>query len=80
MGLEIKNKFDIINLVVQYSSYIAYYKGGAKNPLKGISMKFLVYARIAKFVCIQGVKKLGDHIMAYMAKSSFRGDLRIFSR
>ena len=62
--------------MVHYSSYIAYYKGGAKNPLKGVSMKFFVCARTAKFACFQGVKKLGDYIMAYIAKSWFRGDLK----
>lgn len=53
-------------MVVHYSSHIIYYEGGAKNPLKGTSMKFLVYARNASFVCIQGVKKLGEYIMAYI--------------
>ena len=43
-------------MLVQYSSDIAYYEGGAKNPLKGTSLKFLVNARNASFVCFQGVR------------------------
>ena len=53
-------------MMVHYSSNIVYYEGGAKNPLKGTSLKFLVYARNASFVCIQGVKKLGEYVMAYI--------------
>ena len=59
-------KYVIILLVVHYSSYTSYYEGGAKNPLKGTSMKFLVYARNASFVCLQGVKILGNYVMAYV--------------
>ena len=51
--------------MVHYSSRTSYCEGGAKNPLKGIPMKFLVCARNASFVCEQGVKRLGNCIMAY---------------
>ena len=57
--------------MVHYSSNIVYYEGGAKNPLKGTSLKFLVYARNASFVCIQGVKRLGRYVMAYIVNPSF---------
>ena len=43
-------------MVVHYSSYTVYYEGGAKNPLKGTSLKFLVDARNASFVCFQEVR------------------------
>ena len=56
----------ILISVVHYSSYTIYCEGGAKNPLKGVSMKFLVYARNASFVCLQGVRLLGDYVMAYI--------------
>ena len=53
-----KNKFGIkcykcynIKMMVHYSSRTKLYEGGAKNPLKGIPMKLLVYARNASFVC-----------------------------
>lgn len=52
--------------MVHYSSRTKVYEGGAKNPLKGTSLKFLAYARNASFVCIQGVKRLGEYIMAYI--------------
>lgn len=51
--------------MVHYSSNTQSYEGGAKNPLKGTSLKFLVYARVAKLVCFQGVKILGTFVMAY---------------
>ena len=37
-------------LMVHYSSHTLFYEGGAKNPLKGTSVKFLVFARNASFV------------------------------
>ena len=53
-----KNKFGIkcykcynIKMMVHYSSRTKLYEGGAKNPLKGTSLKFLVCARNASFVC-----------------------------
>ena len=64
-------------MVVHYSSYTSYYEGGAKNPLKGTSMKFLVYARNASFVCLQGVKILGDYVMAYISNSLLSRRLEI---
>ncbi len=42
--------------MVHYSSHINYYEGGAKNPLKGISMKFLVSAQDAQFRVFSGSK------------------------
>ena len=39
-------------MMVHYSSHTIYYEGGAKNPLKGASMKFLIYAQNASFACI----------------------------
>ena len=57
-------KYAIIITMVHYSSCTIYYEGGAKNPLKGTSLKFFGYARNASFVCIQGVKKVGYYIMA----------------
>ena len=52
--------------MVHYSSHTNFCEGGAKNPLKGTSLKFLVCARNASFVCIQGVKRLGKYVMAYI--------------
>ena len=66
-------------MVVHYSSYTSYYEGGAKNPLKGTSMKFLVYARNASFVCLQGVKILGSYVMAYITTPYYRGGLDFIS-
>ena len=57
--------------MVHYSSRTVYYEGGAKNPLKGTSLKFLVYARNASFVCIQGVKELGYYVVAYIRFPNF---------
>jgi len=49
-----KNKFGIkcynIKMMVHYSSRTKLYEGGAKNPLKGTSLKFLDFARNASFV------------------------------
>ena len=42
--------------MVHYPSHTSYYEGGAKNPLKGISMKFLVCAQNASFACVLGVR------------------------
>ena len=52
--------------MVHYSSHAKLCEGGAKNPLKGTSLKFLVCARVARLVCVQGVKELGYYIMAYI--------------
>ena len=61
--------------MVHYSSYTVLYEGGAKNPLKGTSLKFLVYARDASFACLQGVKILGNYVMAYIIIPYCRGGL-----
>ena len=42
--------------MVHYSSDAIYYEGGAKNPLKGVSMKFLVCAYNASYACVLGVR------------------------
>ena len=57
--------------MVHYSSAYNYCEGGAKNPLKGTPLKFLVYARNASFACGQGVKNLGKDIMAYVFNPIF---------
>ena len=49
----------IMQMMVHYSSAYTYCEGGAKNPLKGTSLKFLALARNASFACGQGVKNLG---------------------
>ena len=63
--------YDIIFKMVHYSSRSTCCEGGPKNPLKGVSMKFLIYAQNASFVCIWGVKKLGKDIMAYITAPDF---------
>ena len=43
--------------MVHYPSCTNFYEGGAKNPLKGTPMKFLVYARNAQFCVFSGSKE-----------------------
>ena len=43
-------------MMVHYSSCTVYYEGGAKNPLKGTSLKFLVYAQYAQLCVFSGSK------------------------
>jgi len=43
--------------MVHYSSCANFYEGGAKNPLKGTPMKFLVRARNAQFCVCSGSKE-----------------------
>ena len=43
--------------MVHYSSYAIYYEGGAKNPLNGTSLKFLVGARYAQLCVLSGSKE-----------------------
>ena len=62
--------------MVHYSSDIVYYEGGAKNPLKGKSLKFLVCAQNAQFRVRSGSKKLGIFVMAYKVYPYFRGGLQ----
>ena len=57
--------------MVHYPSAYTYCEGGAKNPLKGISLKFLVCAQNASFACKQGVKKIGNYVMAYIVSPIF---------
>ena len=66
--------------VVHYSSYIIYYEGGAKNPLKGTSLKFLVRAQNAQLCVHSGSKESraicnGIHIY----RPYFRGGLNRFN-
>ncbi len=61
---------DIISLVIIAKSgavflvRAAFFEGGAKNPLKGISMKFLVLAYNAQFWVCAGSKGDGAAAMA----------------
>ena len=52
--------------MVHYSSNLDYYEGGAKNPLKGTSMKLVINARNAQFCVLVGRKNVGTYIMAYI--------------
>jgi len=63
--------------MVHYSSNFDYYEGGAKNPLKGISMKLVINARNAQFCVLVGRKKLGWYIMAYIGIPNFVWDLKL---
>jgi len=54
-----KNEYDIITQMVHYSSHTFYYEGGAKNPLKGTSLKLCIFARNASFVYLYKGKKVG---------------------
>ena len=68
--------YAIINFVVHYSSNIVYYEGGAKNPLKSISMKFLDYARNAQFGVFSGSKDFRDTRNGICVYPYYRGDLK----
>ena len=52
--------------MVHYSSNFDYYEGGAKNPLKGTSMKLVINARNAQFCVLVGRMNIGRYIMAYI--------------
>ena len=61
--------------MVHYSSHTGVYEGGAKNTLKGISMKFLECARNSQVCVCLGSKEVrvvcsGIHIIPW-----FRGGL-----
>ena len=43
--------------MVHYSSHAMFYEGGAKNPLKGTSLKFLVRAQNAQLCVHSGSKE-----------------------
>lgn len=65
----------ILTLMVHYSSCTVYYEGGAKNPLKGTSLKFFVNAQNAQLCVLSGSKEVrvicnGIHVIPF-----FRGDL-----
>jgi hypothetical protein len=47
-----------ICMMVHYSSCTVYYEGGAKNPLKGTSLKFLVNAQNAQLCVVSGRKEI----------------------
>lgn len=57
--------------MVHYSSNSSYYEGGAKNPLKGTSMKLVMNARNAQFCVFVGRKDIGTYIMAYIFTPMF---------
>lgn len=50
--------------MAQYPSQNPYFEGGAKNPLKGTSMKFLVSAADAQSGVGAGSKEEGRSTMA----------------
>jgi hypothetical protein len=52
--------------MVHYSSCTIHYEGGAKNPLKDISLKFFINARYAQFCVFLESKILGYDITAYI--------------
>ena len=54
-----KIEYDIITRMVHYSSRTIYYEGGAKNPLKGTSLKLCIFARNASFVYLYKGKRVG---------------------
>lgn len=64
--------------MVHYSSYTVYYEGGAKNPLKGTSLKFFVNAQNAQFCVFSGSKEFRVEYNGIYSIPYFRGDL-IFS-
>ena len=66
----------IINSVVHYSSDIVYYEGGAKNPLKSISMKFRVYAQNAQFGVYTWSKDFRDTCNGICVYPYYRGGLK----
>ena len=71
MNLEYLKEIVIIYIDGALFQSYKLYEGGAKNPLKGTSLKFLACARNASFVCIQGVKRLGYYVMAYIRFPGF---------
>ena len=52
--------------MVHYSSNFDYYEGGAKNPLKGTSMKLVINARSAQLCVLVGRMNIGKYVMAYI--------------
>lgn len=62
--------------MVHYSSNIVYYEGGAKNPLKSISLKFLVCARNAQFGVLSGSKDNRDTYNGIYVYPYYRGGLK----
>ena len=63
--------------MVHYSSDFDYYEGGAKNPLKGTSMKLVINARNAQFCVLVGRKNIGKYIMAYIFQLLYSLRLKI---
>ena len=57
--------------MVHYPSRNIYYEGGAKNPLKGTSMKLVINARNAQFCVLVGRMNIGRYIMAYILAPVF---------
>ena len=64
--------------MVHYSSDFDYYEGGAKNPLKGTSMKFLVYARYAQFCVFSGSKINRVKYNGIYSNPYYRGGLNYY--
>jgi len=52
--------YNVFQKVVQYSSQVSIFEDGAKNPLKSISMKFLVLAYNAQLWVGAGSKGVGQ--------------------
>ena len=63
--------------MVQYSSQVVTFKDGAKNPLQGTSMKFLILAVNAQLAAFIGRKKLGAIHNGMWAMTLSSGDLKV---
>lgn len=61
--------------MVHYSSYTVYYEGGAKNPLKGTSLKFRVNAQNAQLCVFSWSKEIRVRCNGIYPIPWFRGDL-----
>jgi len=64
-------------MMVHYSSCTVYYEGGAKNPLLGTSLKFLVDAQYAQLCVFAGSKGTRVRCNGIQLIPLFRGDLMI---
>ena len=65
--------------MVHYSSNLVCHEGGAKNPLKGTSMKFLVNARYAQFCVFSGSKDNRVKYNGIYCTPSYRGGLNCYN-
>lgn len=57
--------------MAHYSSHFIFYEGGAKNPLKSISVKLLVPASYAQFGVGAGRIEYWATVMAYVIDPIF---------